>query len=140
LVLVGDGDCRGELQELASELGIPHRVHFLGSISKTESAYVAFDVFALSSFAEGTPMCILEAMACGTPIVSTAVGGIPKLLDDGRLGVLVKSDDVSDFGHAIANVLGQDNTVMIEHAQAACHEHFSTEAMTNAYEQLYSAP
>jgi len=89
LVIVGDGPERNRLEKEAEQLGIGDRVDFLGNRSDTPELIAAFDVFALSSLSEGTPMTLLEAMAAGTPIVSTAVGGIPEILTTDEDSILV---------------------------------------------------
>lgn len=89
LVVVGDGPERARLEGLARELGISRAVRFLGTRFDVALILPAFDVFALSSFSEGMPMTVVEAMAAGVPIVSTAVGGIPEMIGDGCDGLLV---------------------------------------------------
>jgi glycosyltransferase involved in cell wall biosynthesis len=94
LCLVGDGPAQPELEELAAELGIRHRVHFAGVCdSQTVARWIAAcDVFALPSYSEGCPNVVLEALNCGRPVVATNIGGIPDLVDD-HCGILVPSRD-----------------------------------------------
>ncbi len=82
--LVGDGALRGQLQALAAKLGIAERVSFLGALPQKEIAgwYRAADVTVLSSHSEGIPNVLRESMACGTPFVSTDVGGITEITND----------------------------------------------------------
>ena len=80
LLVVGDGPEGARLRDLAEEKGLDGSVRFLGERRDIERILPAFDVFALSSLSEGTPMTLLEAMASSTAIVSTAVGGIPEIL------------------------------------------------------------
>jgi glycosyltransferase involved in cell wall biosynthesis len=84
LVVVGEGPEGNRLRDLTANLGLDGSVRFLGERRDIERILPAFDVFALSSFSEGTPLTILEAMAAATAIVSTGVGGIPELCGPGE--------------------------------------------------------
>lgn len=92
---------RKYLEGLTRELGIASRVHFLGWRSDVVNVMRAADVMVLPSHAEGLPLAILEAMACGKPVVATRVNGIPEAIVDGASGVLVEPDD----DHAIADAM-----------------------------------
>jgi len=89
LVIAGDGPERASLEERARRLGIADSVRLLGMRSDTPRLLACFDVFALSSLSEGTPMTLLEAMAASVPILSTGVGGVPEILVDGEEALLV---------------------------------------------------
>ncbi len=90
--IVGDGPRRTQLERRAETLGIRDRVTFTGSVGQHElPAYFAgADVFCLASFAEGLPVVLMEAMATGKPVVTTAVMGIPELVADGEHGLVVR--------------------------------------------------
>jgi glycosyltransferase involved in cell wall biosynthesis len=105
LVIVGDGPEREALREQIEQLGLVGAVHLAGEQRDIPSLLRAFDVFALPSKAEGTSMSVLEAMASGVPVVASAVGGTPALLDDGRCGLLVPPNDVSALTAALLTVL-----------------------------------
>jgi glycosyltransferase involved in cell wall biosynthesis len=89
VLIAGEGPELDRLRGLSASLGIEGRVHFLGKRSDIDQVLAALDVFALSSFSEGTPMTLIEAMAASVPIVSTAVGGVPEIVRDGVEGLLV---------------------------------------------------
>jgi glycosyltransferase involved in cell wall biosynthesis len=140
LVLAGDGECREDLEGQAQALGMRARVHFLGSVVETVPVYQALDLFVLSSVAEGMPMCILEAMACSVPIVSTDVGGIPELLGQGRLGWLVPSGNIEELTRVLQEAAAGPTPETRAAAQAGrdvCVEEFSTMAMARAYQKRY---
>ncbi len=93
LVIVGDGPERPPLEALVHDLGVADRVTFAGAQARPEDYYAAMDAFALTSRSEGTPLALLEAWAAGTPVVATAVGGVPALVRNGQTGLLVPPND-----------------------------------------------
>lgn len=107
LLVAGDGEERMALGELAASLGVAARVRFLGAVANTDlpRLYAAADVFALASSSEGCPNVILEALACGTPVVATAVGAIPDLLPSAGLPYLVAERSAAAFAGRIAALL-----------------------------------
>ncbi len=82
LLIAGDGPLRGSLERQAHSLGVADRVRFLGNLGQDELivAYNAADALLLASSREGMPNVVLESLACGTPVIATAVGGTPELL------------------------------------------------------------
>jgi glycosyltransferase involved in cell wall biosynthesis len=106
LVLVGDGPLRPSLEALAAQLGIAHRCRFVGYADEVARFYAACDVIALSSANEGTPVTIIEALAAGVPVVSTDVGGVRDVVEDGRSGFLVPPGDVEELGRALDRLAG----------------------------------
>jgi glycosyltransferase involved in cell wall biosynthesis len=80
-VVVGGGPREPELRSLAADLGVGDRVHFLGLRTDLARIYAGLDALTLTSRHEGTPLSILEAMAAGCPVVATAVGGVPDLVE-----------------------------------------------------------
>lgn len=78
-VIIGDGELRGELERLAASLGLAGTVSFLGNRSNVAALLPGLDIVALTSANEGTPLSLIEAMACGVPFISTAVGGVVDL-------------------------------------------------------------
>jgi glycosyltransferase involved in cell wall biosynthesis len=108
LVIVGDGDQRGPLERLTSELGLGPSIHFAGQLSHRPNPHALFDVSVLCSTAEGFPNAILEAMAAGRPVVATRVGGIPDAVEEGRTGLLVAPGDVEGLAVALDGLLTDD--------------------------------
>ena len=102
LFLAGDGTLRKQLEEYASRKGLQTVVTFLGNISHEELPlyYNMADVVVLPSDMEGVPMALLEAMACGTPVIASSVGGIPSIINNGKNGILL--NDVTSMSLAIA--------------------------------------
>lgn len=102
-VFAGDGPMRRRLERLASELGVRERVAFLGVVSPDRLAalYTGADLLVLPTFSEASPLVAFEAMACGTPVLSTRVAGLPELVSDWQTGFLVKPGDVGQLAIAI---------------------------------------
>jgi len=105
LAIAGDGPTRAEVERRARELSLDGHVHFLGHRDDVDAILRSFDVAALSSDFEGSPLFVLECMANGTPIVATAVGGIPQMVLDGETGVLVPPRDPEALAGAVGRLL-----------------------------------
>jgi glycosyltransferase involved in cell wall biosynthesis len=107
LTLIGDGDERKSLEELARRMGIADRLVFAGFASQdgVRAHLLRSDIFILPSFAEGVPVSLMEAMACGVPVIATHVGGIAELIESGETGLLVPASDAVALRDAIAKYI-----------------------------------
>lgn len=107
LVLAGDGPMRGALEARIAELGLGSAVRITGWISNdtVRQEILGARVFLLPSFAEGLPVALMEALALGRPAISTAVAGIPELLENGRSGWLIPAGSVDALAEAIRQAL-----------------------------------
>ncbi len=107
LTLVGDGPDSRKLQEQSRQLGIAERVIFAGWKNQAElrQLYAASDLCVLSSFSEGVPVVLMEAMATGVPCVAPRITGIPELIRDGIEGLLVTPANVTELAAAIATLM-----------------------------------
>lgn len=140
LVLVGDGPCRTALEQQSQALGISDKVHFSGQRNDVSSVMQAADVFVLPSLAEGISNTLLEAMAAGTPVIATAVGGNPDLLPPTLHATnLVPSDDTQALMQAMLRYLQQPQAVKTDAnlVKNHCHQHFSIDTMVNRYKRIY---
>jgi glycosyltransferase involved in cell wall biosynthesis len=106
LALLGDGECRAELEARAAELGLAGRAHFLGWYDDLPGALADADVVALTSRNEGTPVAVIEALASATPVVATDVGGVAFVVDDGVTGLLAPKGDASAVAERLGRLLG----------------------------------
>ncbi len=104
-LIVGDGERRAELETLTVHQGLANVVRFTGWRTDLPTIYADLNAVVISSRNEGTPVSIIEAMAAGVPVISTAVGGVPDLLLGGDLGMLVPPDDPEALAQAILAVL-----------------------------------
>lgn len=107
LVMAGIGGMREPLEQRAAELGVADRITWLGKVPHDDVGWVmsAGDVFVLPSLSEGLPTVVCEAMACGLPVVATAVDGTPEIVDDPATGLLVQPHDAGGLAAALARVL-----------------------------------
>jgi glycosyltransferase involved in cell wall biosynthesis len=120
LVVVGDGPDRGQLERLSTELGLEGRVRFVGGRSREDVLRILFaaDAAVLSSRWENFPHLVVEALAVGTPVIATAVGGVPEVVKDGENGLLVPAGDADALAAAISRLVG-DGELRSRLAQAA---------------------
>lgn len=139
LAVIGDGPLRPALLRQVEEAGLADAVWLPGARNDIAAIMQRFTVFALSSIAEGTPVTLLEAMACGLPIVSTRVGGIPDLVPEGVAGALVPASDPGAMADALAGYVVDAERVRREGAAARqrIEGRYSIHAMLSAYLDLY---
>lgn len=102
--VVGDGEERERLETLARSV-LGHRVHFFGWRKDTAAVFGDLDVVVNTSWNEGTPVALIEALAAARPVVATSVGGTPDLLDGGRFGSLVPARAPEEAARAIRAML-----------------------------------
>jgi glycosyltransferase involved in cell wall biosynthesis len=105
LAIAGDGQCRPGLAQRARELGLDGMVHFLGQRADVDSILRAADVAALASDREGSPLIMFECMATDTPLVATAVGGLPDIVEHCRTGLLVPRRDPAALADGLVALL-----------------------------------
>jgi glycosyltransferase involved in cell wall biosynthesis len=140
LVLVGDGPEREPLQRIAVTHGIGDSIVFAGHVSDVRPFYAIADVLALPSHSEGSPNVLLEAMAGGLPIVATAVGGVPEIVDHERTALLVPARDPAAMARAIERML-QDRELAARIATSASEvvmERFTPEAYAESIVAIYA--
>lgn len=140
LVIVGDGPERERLEAATRSLGIAERVHFTGQISDVKPYYAAADLLVLPSHSEGSPYVLLEAMAAGLPIVATAVGGVPEMVEDDVSALLVPPRDPRTMSAAIARVLKDPEIAhkLTANASALIATRYSPETYVRSLVEIYS--
>ncbi len=139
LVLVGDGALRSAIEGQIAAQGLQGAVRLVGHQQGAEPFLAAADVVVLPSHTEGMPNVVLEAMALGRPIVATAVGGIPELIDSGVSGTLVPASRPEALADALRAVLADPAlaAALGERARARAAD-FSVERMVAATEACYA--
>lgn len=138
LVLAGNGPLYSDLQDLARELGIQDQLHLLGFRRDVYRLCSAADLFLFSSRREGLSVSMMEAMACGLPIVASRVRGNTDLIDDGLGGFLVASDDASGFAGGIRKLLAEPGIrEQMKQYNLQKIQRYSIEAVTAQMAELY---
>ncbi|MES2152914.1 MAG: TIGR03088 family PEP-CTERM/XrtA system glycosyltransferase [Pseudomonadota bacterium] len=141
LAIVGNGPLRAAIEQQVADAGIADLVWLPGARTDIAAILQGFTVFALPSIAEGTPVTLLEAMACSLPVVASRVGGIPALVLDGVTGTLVAPDDAAALALALAAQI-DDPALAARHGAAGrerIERHYSIAAMLAEYTALYDA-
>ena len=137
LVVIGDGISRGELDRAIAEHGLDERVDVRGALPRPEVLHWlrAADAAILASDWENFPHAAVEALAAGTPMIATAVGGVPEIVRSGGNGILVKPGDAEALGEAMASIADDEALLasLREGAQAS-GEQYGQEAVFGAIE------
>jgi len=108
LIITGKGRLESELRALLAKLNIHERVVFLGYRTDIPEVLKAYDVFVLPSIAEGLPGALLEAMATGIPVIASRVGGVPEILENPSLGIMVSPSSTNDLTSAMKRLCSMD--------------------------------
>ena len=138
-VIAGEGELRATLERQIRDKHLEKHVFLAGFRPDILSVHKAFDVFVMSSVTEGLGTSLLDAMACGKPIVATTAGGMPEVVADGETGILVPPRDGEALAAAIIRLL-KDPALRARMGAAGerrVHEHFSAERMVQDTLELY---
>jgi glycosyltransferase involved in cell wall biosynthesis len=138
LLIAGDGDQRRALEERAHELGLNGRARFLGRQQSREvlELFRAADAAVLSSSWENFPHAVVEALAVGTPVIATTVGGVGEVVHDGRNGLLVPPGDPDAFAAAVRRFFS--DAELRERMRAAAAESVDAYSPERVFERLES--
>jgi len=138
-LIVGGGRREVEMRELAAGLGLAGQAHFLGQRQDVPDLLKAMDIFVLPSYSEGVSLALLEAMAAGLPVIATAVGGLPEVVDHEKTGLLIPPRDPEALAGALARLLGDPAWArqLGENARRHVREHFSLERLGREINEIY---
>ena len=141
LVMVGDGPDRHDAEQEARLLGVDRHVQFLGKIDSVAPLLAAADLFILPTDAESFGLSALEALASGTPVLGSNVGGLPEVVKDGETGVLCGVGDVTGMATAALSLLTDDRKWMAMSDAAAmdARSRFAKDDVVQRYESLYTS-
>jgi glycosyltransferase involved in cell wall biosynthesis len=141
LVIVGDGPEREPLEAAVASLGLSDRVSFTGQVNNVQVYFVAADVLVNPSHSEGSPYVLLEAMAAGLPIVATAVGGVPEMIENNESALLVPASDPQAMADAIARILNDKKLAgqLAENASELVSSRLSPETNVRSLAEIYRA-
>jgi len=138
-LIIGDGELRGELEALTAELDIADWVRFTGWQGDVADIYADLDLNVLVSRNEGTPVALIEGLACGVPVLSTDVGGVRDFVDD-QAGVIVPADATpEDLGRRLRDLLADPERLkaMGRGAPARIREMYDVRRLVRDVENLY---
>jgi glycosyltransferase involved in cell wall biosynthesis len=137
--VAGDGPESGTIRQLITSHGLENRFHLHGFVEDTRLFYSGLDVYLNTSFHEGIPISVLEAMELGLPVVAPAVGGLREIIEDGVDGYLVKGRNPKAFAEKCM-LLFSDKVLRADMGNATrrkAHSEFSVEHMARRYVRLY---
>jgi glycosyltransferase involved in cell wall biosynthesis len=139
MLIVGDGPLRRELEGFIQQNGLGERVLLVGASDRIPEILAASDIFVLSSYWEGLPLVIIEAMLAGLPVVATRVGGVPELIEEGVTGLLVPPGNPVELARALRALLDDESLRrrMGEAGKKRALELFTLDRMIEQYQQLY---
>jgi len=138
-LIVGDGELMPSLQKLAKDLGVSEHTRFLGFRTDISEILSITDIMVISSYSEGCSLALLEGMAAGTAIVSTAVGGIPEMVDDKETALLIKPGDPKAMSCALETLI-KDKTFRRKlgaQAKKVCEENYLITQTISRFIELY---
>lgn len=143
LKIIGDGYYRQTLEQLVRTLNLTNSVHFMGLIPNNEipNELRASDIFLLPSLHEGFALTLLEAMACGLPIVSTPVGSVPEIMNVWENGIMVPLKDPDQIAKAIITIFN-DTALKLKYGERsvnAINESLTWKSIAKKYETLYNS-
>ena len=139
LCMVGEGPDRDAVERRAHELGLARHCLFPGYQRDVGAFYSMFDVFLLASANEGTPVTAIEALASGTPVVATRVGGVPDVVRDGVDGILVPPGDPAAIAVALARLARdpEERAAMATAGREDVFRRYAVERLVDDVDRLY---
>jgi glycosyltransferase involved in cell wall biosynthesis len=142
-VIAGDGPARAEVERLCRDSGLGERVALLGTRQDVAALYRSLDVAVLSShpIVETLPVTLMEAAACGTPAIATAVGSVADVVADGETGFVVPAGDAEALAERITRLLADAalRSRMATAARQRAELRFDQRDMVRRYEELFAS-
>jgi len=139
-IIVGRGPMEAELRKMVRRLNIEHAFKFLGIVPSVPEVMNQCDIFVRPSLTEGMPLTILEAMACGLPVIASKIPGSSEVVKDGETGILVEVGNVEQLGNAIIRLLEDENYA--ERIRTRAYEfvkkHYSWDRIAEEYLKTYN--
>ena len=143
MIVAGKGVEREKLEKLAVNLKLEGKVIFTGFVSEDEKwgLLKRCDVFVLPSLIEGHPITLIEAMACGKPVIATNIGPFPEIIKDGETGILIPVHSPIHLANAIIDLAkdGKKRLNMGEKARKEVENRFDIKKIASDYLKVYEA-
>jgi N-acetyl-alpha-D-glucosaminyl L-malate synthase BshA len=141
LLLVGDGPDRAKVERHCRECDTCDDITFVGNVPMVEQVLAGADVFLLPSETESFGLSALEAMSCEVPVIATAVGGLPEVVDHGETGFLFQVGDVDAMAAAVVELLGDESKrkQMGRLGRERAIERFSEDRVVELYRAVYTS-
>lgn len=138
-LIIGDGPDRRALERFCLENHIEESVRFVGHVQNIANYYQLLDLMVIPSISEGLPNALLEAMSFRVPVIATAVGGIPEVIDDGSNGILVPSGSPRRMADEIVKLVqdGEQQALFAENGEKTVLSHYQPEARVGNIYGLY---
>lgn len=139
LLIVGEGDQRESIEAEIAARRLQDQVVLAGNRNDVPDLLTASDAFLMTSISEGIPLTIIEAMAAGLPVVSTAVGGIPEMIQHGQSGFLAEAKDANTLAEHLVHLATDEKhrQAIIEQGRLQAKAKFSLDSMLNGYAAIY---
>lgn len=140
LALFGDGGGRSQFENMVSELDLQENVILPGFIGDVAATFSCFDLLVMSSFTEGLPITLLEAMRAKIPVIASKVGGIPNVIQDGVSGVLVEPGNVAELAAAIVQFVRfkDQGRQFAKQSELLFRQQYTAGKMADSYKKLYN--
>jgi len=138
-LIAGKGPLERELKKITALYGVKKKIIFVGFIKEIEKVYSAIDIFVLTSFWEGCPLSVLEAMSFGIPVVSFSVGDVPYIIQNGKDGFVVKNRDFTELIEKIELLLKNETfrNKIGKNAKEKIMREFTVKKMVKRYMDVY---
>lgn len=139
ICIIGEGECRQELEDLTKRLGMEKRIHFFGFRDDRIEFLRGFDVFVLPSLLEGIPRCVMEAMSAGVAVICSDIPGCRDLIQHETTGLLFKPESECDLVEQLKRIIvdSELRAVLSKNAKILIQEEYSAQAMAEKYQNLY---
>lgn len=138
-LILGDGELRQALTDLAQDLGVADRIRFLGWVDNPRDYLAECDVLVMPSRSEGFPLAMVEAMLAARPVIATRVGSMPEAVIDGQTGLLIEKNDVAGLVVALYQLRDRPDLrrQFGQQARDRAVAHYTVTAMTTQYQHLW---
>src|SRR3989338_6351073 len=138
LIIVGEGNLKSDLQDYVKKMQVEDNVFFMGNLKQEDLAglYRASDLLLLTSNFEGMPRCVLEALGCGLPVVTTDVGEVRRVVKNGWSGEVVESFDPAEISKALEKVLKNQLIYTKENCISCTADYNPQKVLAPVYEKI----